>query len=814
MSILVIVESPGKIQKIQHILGNDYIVMASVGHIIDLHPKEMSIDMKTFQPQYYVLDGKTEVVNKLIKTYNKCDDAYLASDRDREGEMIAWSLARQLKIQNPKRIIFNAITKEEILNAVKKPNKIDKNLVEGQKARRVVDRLIGFSTSPIIRQYTNNSGDSAGRVQSVVVRLILEKENEIEKFFKTNQASFFKVCGEFYEKKPFKAILYKSKKGKDDDGDEDNDEENKDETETGIAKIKNEDLMRNLMKLMMKSKYKVSNISNIESVRNPSAPFTTASLQQEASNKLGMTSKRTMTAAQHLYEAAFITYHRTDSVNLSKEGLSKIGEYVLANHGNKYYRKKNYEAKSKNTQEAHEAIRPTEPETTGINENAKKKIGKDEVNLYKLIWKRAIASQMTPAVFKVTSIKIDISEVKDYYFMTQIENVIFDGFLAVYNMKNIENDNNQENQNQNIVIPKEGTKLNVSEIKSTQEYKRPPARYNDASLVKKLSPENLNIGRPSTYANIIDKIQTKNYVKMDSCNGFEKDSLVLSWDGSSKKIAEKKNKVVLGKDTNKFVITSLGRIVVNFLVENLSDIMDYQFTANMEEDLDKIADGKKSYYDVIKKFYGSFNKKITTLATTTKTKNMKENARVVGTHPKTNNQIIATFAKFGPIVRLLDDKGKKALITAPIKEPLTIETITLKDALKLFEYPRDLGRYEKKPVLLNKGKFGLYLTHGDLKIGLKITEKEVKDYDLETAIQAIKDKKKSILWERKDANYSYAVLNGEYGNYIKSTALKGFKKGASKTCSLPKDIKLEELTLEKARELILKKKRFFGKKKE
>src|SRR3989338_3174976 len=430
MSILVIVESPGKIQKIQHILGDDYIIMASVGHIIDLDPKSMSINLETFEPQYQIMQGKTDVVKKLIKAYEKADDIYLASDRDREGEMIAWSLAKELKIKNPKRIVFNAITKEELLKAVKKPNKIDNNLVNEQKARRVLDRFIGYKVSPLIMKYTQGSGKSAGRVQSVVVRLILEKEIEIENFFKKNEDSFFKVCGEFFEKKKtFKAQLYNKKIDKNEESEEN--EENNNNNNRGIAKIKKEENMRQLMKLMISSKYKVSDITDRESIRKPSAPFTTATLQQEASHKLGMTSKRTMTAAQHLYEATYITYHRTDSVNLSNEGLKLIGDYIISEHGKEYYLKKNYESKSKNTQEAHEAIRPTKPKTTGINENKKDKIGRDEINLYKLIWKRAVVSQMVSAKFKITSIKIDISEIKEYYFLTQIENIIFDGFLAV-----------------------------------------------------------------------------------------------------------------------------------------------------------------------------------------------------------------------------------------------------------------------------------------------------------------------------------------------------------------------------------------------
>lgn len=876
-TILVIVESPGKIEKIQHILGDNYIVKASYGHIIDLNKKTMSIDFNTYQPQYNINDEKKQkLVSNLIKEYNKVDDVLLATDEDREGEMIAWSLAKELNIKDPKRITFNSITKEELLNAVKKPRQIDYNLVDAQKLRRVLDRIIGYSISPLIWKNIGGGGKaSAGRVQSVVVRLIVEKENEIKQFFEKGEDSFFKICGEFFDsnysysssssKKTFKSFLYKNKKDKNtkntkkdnkndeysdiDDEYNDNDEEDnekkenkdkdedkdEDEVKSGLAKIKKSEEIKELMNKMIKSEYTVFSIKERESIRNPSAPFTTSTLQQESSHKFGYSSARTMSTAQHLYEAGYITYMRTDSVNLSTEAIKIIGNFIVSKYGKEYYRQKNYSFKLKNTQEAHEAIRPTDPKVIGISENKKQKIGKEEINLYNLIWKRAISSQMSPAKFNITSINIDINKLSQYYFVTQIENVIFDGFLAVYNIQNTDEDDKddkdedkKENQYSNMKIPKVGTKLKVDIISSIQEYKKPPCRYNDASLVRKLDPKNLNIGRPSTYASIIEKIQTSGYVSKESCEGIKKKSMIYTWNGTTTKINESSKDIILGKDKDKFTPSSLGNLITDYLIKCFPEIMNYAYTSNMEDKLDKIAEGSLTYINVFKEFYNSFQKLITELTNTTKSKELfTKYEKELGIHPTLNKKIIITMGYFGPCVIMIADK-KKDYITAPIKKPLTLENITLNDALEILKFPKDLGKYEKKKVILQTGKFGYYLKYGDECISLKEgkDEKEGKvekgekdeineidnkkelynkdnigDFDLDDAIKIIDNFNKKKIWEGKDKMNIYNVRYGKFGLYITAKPLKGGK-FKTKNYKLPVGTDPKLLTLEQVGEII------------
>jgi len=831
---LVIVESNGKVDKIQKILGNNYTVMACFGHIIDLGKHDMSINFSNnFEPIYEVIGGKEDTIRKITKAYNKSDDILLATDMDREGEMIAWSLERELGLKNPKRIMFTEITKKGLTDAVKKPRKIDYNIVDAQKLRRVLDRIIGYRISPLLWKSINGGGLSAGRVQSVVVRLIIEKEDEITKFFNSDTDTFFKTAGEFVDKtkRIFKSQLYTTNKKyqeKDDekliksdsnnDSESDSDDESNsssgsedDELKNGkLAKIKKVDDAKNVMKYIMKSTFKISAIGEKDSIRKPSAPFTTSTLQQEASRKYGFTSKRTMNAAQHLYEAGHITYMRTDSVNLSDEALKTIGEFIVSKYGKEYHKKMNYSSKAKNTQEAHEAVRPTEPKTAGISEDDKTKIGKDEIKLYSLIWRRAIASQMSPAKFNIMSIQIDISKLDDYYFLTQIEKNIFLGFLAVYNLTNTENDeddnetNNDDKVDTNVTIPKVGTVLNPKSVISTQDFKRPPVRYNEATLVGKLDPKNLNIGRPSTYATIIEKIQKANYVIKEDNAGKTKESLIMKWDGESSKIKETTTKVVLGKDKNKFVPTSLGILVNDFLMENFPDIMDYKFTATMETHLDDVAEGKLKWNKVLDKFYKTFQPLIDNLDKTIKKKDMiDKHEKELGIHPETGMKIVATIAKFGPIVKMAKE-GENKWDIAPIKKPLTLEKVTLEDAVKLFEFPKTLGKYEKKTVTLNRGKFGYYLKIGSdkdaPKVALSINEEDIDDFDIDDAITSIEEKNKKNLWSDKDAKQTYVVLEGQYGKYISVKLLKG--KAKAKNYKLPDGIDLDKLTLEKVREIM------------
>ena len=792
--ILVIVESPGKIKKIQDLLGPGYIVMASVGHIIDLDPANMSIDIKNkFTPNYAVIEGKEKVISDLKKAMKTADDVYLASDEDREGEMIAWSLAKELGLKKPKRIAFNSITKAEIDKAIKNPREIDENLVDAQKSRRILDRIVGYEISPILWKSIRASL-SAGRVQSVVARLIIDKENEIKEFYQKDSQSFFKFNGVFNEKKkkPFKALLYTSNKTSADKNEEEDDDEI---TEIeglrkgGRAKVNSENAKK-LLNDMTKSTFKVKNIVEKDSTRHPSAPFTTSTLQQEAAKKLGFTVKRTMTAAQKLYEEGYITYMRTDSVNLSKEALTEIKEFVTSKFGKEYHNEKQYFGKSKNTQEAHEAIRPTHVKDENLTE--KKKIGYDEVKLYNLIWRRAVASQMSPAKFKITNIEIEISKLKDYYYLTQIENILFQGFLRVYGFKDVENIG--------IDIPAIGSVLEVDNITGNEDYERPPPRFNEASLVKKLDPDNLNIGRPSTYASIINKIQERGYVILQNLEGEEKDAVTLCWDGGSK-IKETSEKINIGKEQNKLVPTSVGILVNDFLVKNFPEIMDYTFTASMEDELDEIAEGKIKFVKVMDKFYKKFHPVVEKLLAAKKTE-IDKLSRSLGKHPTKDLEIIATLARFGPVVKMCESKSK--CVYAPIKPPLTIDTITLKDAVKLFEYPKLVGKYEDKPIELFKGKHGFYLKWATTKLSIETIDK-IKDKEKITekeAIELLKEKRKNIYWEGKDGTKQYTILEGPYGKYISiKDSMKPMKK--SQNVKLVEEIKnYEELTIDKVKELV------------
>jgi DNA topoisomerase-1 len=455
---LVIVESPGKIKKIQDILGDSYIVAASVGHIIDLSAKKMSIDIDNdFRPKYEYLPGKEKVINDLKRLAKLSSDILLATDEDREGEMIAWSLAHVLEIKDPKRITFNSITAEEILNAVKKPHKIDFDMVDAQKARRILDRIVGYEISPILWKSIGQAL-SAGRVQSVVVKLIIDRETEIDEFFNSKLKSFFNVTGKFLDKKkvPFTSVLFSTKKSKVQEIDTEEDVEDVKDLSSETETAKNGDLkqgskflledikeVKQVLKSLQKSKFKIQGIGSRESLRNPAPPFTTSTLQQEASRKLGFAIKRTMSAAQNLYEAGHITYMRTDSVNLSKDAMKTITKYVLDKYGKSYSRPKEYKGKTSNSQEAHEAVRPTHVEHPEVNQ--KGKVGSDEAKLYQLIWKRSVASQMSPAVFNINTTQIGISELRDNFFSTEVSTVKFNGFLAVYDIKNLENENPEKN---------------------------------------------------------------------------------------------------------------------------------------------------------------------------------------------------------------------------------------------------------------------------------------------------------------------------------------------------------------------------------
>lgn len=839
--ILVIVESPGKIHKIQQILGDKYIVKASVGHIMDLKPSGLSINIeKDFEPEYEIIKGKEGIVKELRIAFNKSDDVLLATDEDREGEMIAWSIVDQLKIKNPKRIVFNSVTKDELLNAIKKPRDLDYNLIDAQKMRRLLDRIVGYKISSLLWKSVGNYHLSAGRVQSVVVKLIIENENKIKDFYQNETSSFFQFMGVFLENKnEYKSILYTTKKNnnkKNEDEDEEESEfeetieESQEETESdsveikkgSIAKIQKIVDARNIMKLMIKSTFKVSGISERVSIRDPSPPFETSSLQQEASNKLSFTSQRTMMAAQHLYEAGHITYMRTDSVNLSDEAMKKIEQFIKNEYGNKYYQKRIFKSKSKNAQEAHEAIRPTDISNTDIATDTKTKIGSDEIRLYNLIRKRTLACQMSSARFNVIEIQIDISKTDDYYFVSHFEKLIFDGFLKAYDFKNVDQNGEEDKSlSKDILKPTIGKKLDVKNIIGTQDYLKPPSRYNDGSLVKKM--KSLDIGRPATYASIINKIQERKYVVKEDIDGIKKESLIMSWNGKNDSPPEETTKeVVIGREKNKFVPTDLGYIVNDFLNKYFVEIMNYQFTALMEDILDQIALGKAKWLNELKKFYNNFQPIIEKVSKLIKPKEIiEQNTRELGTDDK-GNKIIASVGHYGPYLKLCDPNDpEKCKTIGKIISPLTLKNITLEEALKMMSYPKILGKHDGKDVSLVKGPFGFYIKYDNMSITLKgKSDEEINDLDIKTAIEMVKTKKESILWQGEDDKNKYTVQIGKWGPYVIVKPIKG-KSGFKKKnpfYGLPKDVDVKSLTVEKIKELIEKaiemKKNRFAKKKE
>jgi len=809
---LVIVESPGKIKKLESILGPNYVVLASVGHIMDLPVKSLSIDIKNnFTPFYAELENKKKVISDLKKALKLCSDVLLATDEDREGEMIAWSLAYMLGLKNPKRITFTSITKDEILKAVSNPRQIDLALVDAQKTRRLLDRIVGYEISPILWKSIGQSL-SAGRVQSVVTRLIVDREKEIEAFFKSEYKSFFTVNGLFIDKKKqdFDSILYTTRKQKiiqvnddDDFDDEPKIELNKNEKESGTlvrgskaifeTKI---DIIK-LFKKIAEGENKISGVGTRESNRFPSPPFTTSSLQQEAGRKLGFAIKRTMMAAQNLYEAGYITYMRTDSVNLSQEALKSIELYVKTKFGNAYSNPKNFKAKTANAQEAHEAVRPSHIENDTIP--TKNKIGSDELKLYQLIWKRTVASQMSPAIFDIKTTQIINTNVIDYYFQTDVPYVRFNGFLVVYNLQNIEsNGGNNDDSVKSISLPDVGSKILYSEINSKESWPKPPTRFNETSLVKKLDPDNLNIGRPATYASIITKIQDKDYVNKMDHEGIEK--TVQKIQLKKNKITEESDKIVIGKENLKLTPTNMGKIVTGFLMLSFPGIMDYKFTAAMEVSLDEIASGQKEWVKLMKIFYDDFHKTVVDLG-----KNsgniMDANKRIIGMDGG-GNKIVATVRKFGPVVILQDKDSGKTVNIAPIKVPLTLETITKDDAMKLFAFPKLLGRYNRYEVKLNRGKYGLYCKYGDENISLNsLVNKDENNITLDDVIRLIEERNSKYLWNGKEGKIHYLVMDGKYGRYINVT-------DKSKKTAKPLNIKLDEsidpktLTLETVKKIV------------
>lgn len=804
--ILFIVESPGKIKKINSILGTNYKVLASYGHFRDLDSKKMSINFEeNFEPIYVIT--KSDVVKQLKSAMKGIDMVYIASDEDREGEAIAQSIYDTLHPKNYKRLRFNSITKEAILAAIKNGGMIDEKLVNAQKARRVLDRLFGYLISPLLQKQIGGVL-SSGRVQSPTVKLVIDKEDEIQEFLKKNEnSSHFKVHGTFSS---LKSTLHESTDKNP------SDKKAKEPFKGDVAKIplvKEPDPNAKVilfLKRCLKSTFKVHSVSERTALRTPSPPFTTSTLQQEAFRKMGMSIDNTMKNAQKLYEGGYITYMRTDSVEISAEGHQEIKKVIEEEYGKEYYQKNIYKAKSKNTQEAHEAIRPVHPELKSLEKEINDQY---QIKLYKLIWQRTIASQMKPAKIKVTTIQITISKFVDekiepfYYFQSQIEKIIFAGFMKVYVESLDEPEENGITRDFAGKIPKEGAKVIMEEIVAKQEFLKPPPRYTQASLVKKL--EELGIGRPSTFVNTIKTILTREYIKNTDVPGIKKDITTYFIKSENKKpimtIFEESGQILLGKENNKLIPTPLGRIVIDYLIKNFPEMMDYKFTAKMETELDDIAEGKKIWYKVVKQFYDKLEPIVSKLS---KEKSIKASSEKLLGKDKDGHEIYASVTKFGPVVK---KKLGKKFVYSKIKEPLTLETITLEDALKLFEYPKILGQYEKNDVLLQKGEYGLYIVYQgeNYSVSKDVNENEI---DLEKAIEIIKEKKSLQLAE-------FTVK--ENGKTIKATVFAGkiglgpfiqIKRGNKKfNYALPKDLDPKDLTEEKVLEIISKKKTFFKK---
>ena len=747
---LVIVESPAKAKTIQKYLGKDFEVKSSFGHIRDLPKKGMGINLEDFTPDYEISADKKKVVAELKAASKKAETVWLASDEDREGEAIAWHLAQELKLksENTKRIVFHEITKNAILKAVENPREIDQNLVNAQQARRVLDRIVGFEMSPVLWKKVK-PGLSAGRVQSVAVRLIVEREKEIREF---KPVPSYKVEGVFtnLEKQEISAKLKK-------------DFTKEQDAENFLNQVQNID-------------FKVLNIDVKPAQRSASAPFTTSTLQQEASNRLGYGVTTTMRVAQRLYEEGYITYMRTDSVNLSQEAINAAKSQILKEFGEEYSQPRNYVTKSASAQEAHEAIRPTD---FGV-----KSIGDAQLNkLYQLIYKRTLASQMTNAKLEKTVIEIGNPELPQH-FEAQGEVIVFDGFLRAYGIYKNED---EEQEDGDKILPKVnvGEALAYKKITAVEKFSRPVSRFTEAGLVKKL--EELGIGRPSTYAPTIQTIQNREYVDKREIEPKEREivKLTLTKTGLKKEILTEK----YGGDKNKFVPTDIGIVVNDFLTTNFNEILDYGFTAKVEQDFDEIAKGEEKWKDVLKNFYSSFHPKI---------EDVGENAdratgeRLLGQDPKTGKNVYARIGRFGPMVQIGETDSDEKPIFASLMATQNIVTITLEEALELFKVPFDLQDYEGKTVTVGVGRFGPYVKWGEAFISLPKGENPLSvDYDRAVAI--IEEKKKA---DAPVASYKGEPVTkgvGRFGPYLKYQDI---------YINVPKKYDFENLSQKEVEELI------------
>ena len=735
---LVIVESPAKAKTIEKFLGADYKVMSSFGHIRDLRKKEISIDLDTLEPHYEIPEEKKKLVSELRTQAKKANKVWLASDEDREGEAISWHLCEVLGLDEGKtnRIVFHEITKPAILEAIQHPRHIDMNLVNAQQARRVLDRIVGFRLSPVLWRKVKPAL-SAGRVQSVAVRLIVDREREIQQF---KSETYYRVAAVFTYTSP--------------DG-------TQSEVKAELSsRLKSREEALALLEKCSKAAFHVESVTKKPLKRMPAPPFTTSTLQQEASRKLGFTVSQTMMVAQHLYENGHITYMRTDSVNLSSLCMGQSKSEVLNLFGKEYSKPRNFQTHTKGAQEAHEAIRPTQMDKQQIEGNAQ------ERKLYELIWKRTLASQMAEAQLEKTTIVIAMADEKGKAltdtFVASGEVVKFDGFMKVYH-ESTDDDMSVEEENDRLLPPiKEGAPMQYQEVNATQRFTQGPLRYTEASLVHKL--EELGIGRPSTYAPTISTIQQREYVQKGDKKGEERSYTVDTLKNGKISTAEKKE--IIGGDKGKLLPTDTGTVVNDFLMKYFPEIMDYNFTATVETQFDKIAEGKAQWIAMIKKFYKSFEPVVE------RTMNIraehKAGERQIGTDPKSGRPVFVKIGRFGPIVQIgtADDKEKPLFAQLPADK--SMETITLDEALQLFGLPRTVGEYEGHNVVIGAGRFGPYVLHNRKYVSLPKTE-DPYTVSLETAVALIEEHRKQEaqrhikLFEEDD---KMEVLNGRYGPYI------------------------------------------------
>ena len=755
---LVIVESPAKAKTIEKFLGKDFKVMSSYGHIRDLQKKDFSIDTtKDYRPVYVIPDDKKELVKQLKAEAKKADIVWLASDEDREGEAIAWHLYEVLGLtaEKTKRIVFHEITKDAILNAIKNPRGIDMDRVNAQQARRVLDRIVGFELSPVLWKKIKPAL-SAGRVQSVAVRLIVEREKEIRNF---QPEEYYRVTAVFSQNEkaqPIRAELN--------------------------TRLKTKEEAQAFLEACAKSTFSVTELTVKPATKTPAPPFTTSTLQQEASRKLGFSVAQTMSIAQRLYESGLITYMRTDSVNLSELALSTTCKEIKDEFGDQYYKRRTFHTTSKGAQEAHEAIRPTYASNRDISGTPQEK------RLYDLIWKRTIATQMADAILEKTTVEISMSERKEKFIATG-EVVKFEGFLHVYKESNDEESSDDKADESRLPALATGETLLLKESDATQRFTQQPPRYTEAMLVRKL--EELGIGRPSTYAPTISTIQNRDYVEKGEKTGEKHRICTLSLSGGT--IKESFKTESYGSEKNKLIPTDVGMVVNDFLQEYFPDIMDYNFTANVEEKFDHIAAGESKWNDEIAQFYDLFHPEVEKVSNLRLEHKVGE--RVLGVDPKTGKEVSVKIGRFGPLVQLGTADSTEKPAFASLRKDQSVNDITLEEALKLFELPRMLGTYEGDDVSAAIGRFGPYVKYGNKYVSIP-KGKEAQTISLEEAIDLIKAKEEAAhnkIVKKFDEEPDLEILNGPYGVYI------SYKK---KNYKIPKDKDATALTLDECKTII------------